>query len=783
MQDSAGSAPDLSQCSSPEIFLFHEVIARVLVAGATRHVVPQYEVEGDAGRRRRIDFAIVTATSKIAIELDGYNYHAEGVVSREKFTDDLHRQNELTLEGWSVLRFSWDAVRLDPETCRATLRRAIIADADLHPVHGVRVPTPHIIQAEALRRLAQARQDRKRSGLVVLPTGLGKTWLAAFDTCRVPGRSIFIVHNNTILRQAMTAFRQVAPDRTVGLFNGVEKTSEADVVFANVASLRNPSHLARFSKRAFAYLVIDEFHHGATEHYQNVIDYFDPEFMLGMTATPERTDRRSILALVGNNLIYEVTAGEAIQRGFLAPFRYHVLRDDVDYTNIKHNGIRYDVRDLNRSLTIFARDAAIIEKYRAMTGEAKAIAFCVSIEHAERAAEHFRAAGIPSEAIHSKLADEELERRVGAFRRNDFKVAFVRDLFNEGVDIPDVRVLLFMRPTESKMIFTQQLGRGLRLFPGKSGVDVLDFIGNYVNAGRVVEYLASVGGGLTVGAGYEKPLFSYDNGCEVHFEQAALDVISVATIDAPDENSLIAEFFQIYGRLMRTPTLNEVQCGGRYAIRHYVARFGTWTRFLERVHHYEPALDLGQLAWPRRFRESKVEDLCAFLDERSDEFRDLLLGVRIGLVEVMADFDALGNRLPRNKGSNQLLGRLVAFASAVSLASVSIEELMFVLDFRSLERATIDAVLAVDEAQARRSESILRNLVDVSDIKEAYIVPRYFAARRGLLDRTVSLVGALLESGANDDDATLALIRVYARAVNSVLVDTLQGVRSLIDTL
>ena len=108
---------------------------------------------------------------------------------------------------------------------------------------------------------------------------------------------------------------------------------------------------------------------------------------------------------------------------------------------------------------------------------------------------------------------------------------------------------------------------------------------------------------------------------------------------------------------------------------------------------------------------------------------------------------------------------------------------MFVLDFRSLERATIDAVLAVDEAQARRSESILRNLVDVSDIKEAYIVPRYFAARRGLLDRTVSLVGALLESGANDDDATLALIRVYARAVNSVLVDTLQGVRSLIDTL
>ena len=444
---------DLSRASEPEQRLYYDVISPTIAPEADKFVLPQYVIHEDLGNTRRIDFAVVTVNTKLAIELDGYTYHAEGIVTREKFSDDLYRQNQLMIQGWKVLRFSWDDVLHKPERCRDTLRRAIVSDPDLHPGHQSKDINPHVIQQEALASLDATRRLGKTKGLVVMATGLGKTYLAAFDARRIGGRILFVVHSNSILEQARDAFLKIMPGRSVGLYNAYEKKPREDLVFANIASLRNPDNLKSFDPREFSYIVFDEFHHGATEHYRNAIAYFRPKFMLGMTATPERTDKQSILGLMDDNLLYHMTQTEAIDRGFLVPFKYYALSDNVDYSNIRHNGFRYDVSDLNKTLIIEHRDHAIIDKYRTITGEKKAIAFCVSIEHAVRSAEHFRQEGIPSVAIHSKMSAETRRSIILEFREGLYRVIFVRDLFNEGIDFPEVEALLFIRPTESKNYF------------------------------------------------------------------------------------------------------------------------------------------------------------------------------------------------------------------------------------------------------------------------------------------------------------------------------------------
>jgi len=216
--------------------------------------------------------------------------------------------------------------------------------------------------------------------------------------------------------------------------------------------------------------------------------------MLGMTATPDRTDRKDIFELFDYNKIYEVPLAEAIERGFLVPYTYYGLTDNVDYSRIRFENQRYRVDDLERLLIIPERNEAILREYLDKGEGDKAIGFCVSINHAERMAEYFNQHGVTAAAIHSQspTRDEDLT----AFRENKTQVAFTVDLFNEGMDFPNVRVLLFLRPTESKTVFVQQLGRGLRLYAGKDRVRVLDFIGNYKRA----HDLSGVRGQTVVGA-------------------------------------------------------------------------------------------------------------------------------------------------------------------------------------------------------------------------------------------------------------------------------------------
>ena len=322
-----------------------------------------------------------------------------------------------------------------------------------------------------------------------MPTGTGNTILSALDARRVGGPVLFLVHRLDILKQSIDAFKRVG-QFFLGILTGEQKENEetCDVLFASKDTLRQPDQLSRFPADHFRYIVIDEVHHGQSPTYQDIITYFQPMFMVGMTATPDRTDRKDIFELFDYKKLYEISLQEAIERGFLVPYTYYGLIDDVDYSKIRFQNNRYRVDDLERHLIIPERNEAILAEYIEKGKGDKAIGFCVSIKHADRMAEFFCENGIVAASIHSEKSDR--DDLLAQFRADKIQVAFTVDLFNEGMDFPNVRVLLFLRPTESKTVFIQQLGRGLRLCTGKDRVRILDFIGNYNRANQIRKYLA-----------------------------------------------------------------------------------------------------------------------------------------------------------------------------------------------------------------------------------------------------------------------------------------------------
>jgi superfamily II DNA or RNA helicase len=437
-----GKMIDLSRCNKFETDFYNSIISFIVPHFRDKQFVfPQKEFIDSSGKTRRIDFAIISKSSKIAIELDGYTYHAENVISRRAFDDQLNRQNDIIGAGYKVLRFSFDQFTREPQKCADILRRNLLGDNELHPFLARQKIGPHMVQREALNAIENSRKKGKNAGLIVLATGLGKTHLAAFDAKNNASRILFIAHNLTILRQAQRTFEQILESKTSGLFTANEREIDVDMLFASIHSLYR--NLDKFHPNDFDYIIFDEFHHAAAPTFNKVLQFFKPNFLLGLTATPNRTDRKSILPLVKRNIFYEMNADLAIERGFLVPFRYYGFSDNIDYSNIKHNGYKYDINDLNKKLLIDKRDEAIIGKYHEYAQGNKAIGFCVSIEHTERSVRKFSEQGIASVAIHSKLSQDDRKNRMLSFRNGEAQIAFVRDLFNEGVDVPDVSTLLF----------------------------------------------------------------------------------------------------------------------------------------------------------------------------------------------------------------------------------------------------------------------------------------------------------------------------------------------------
>ena len=351
---------------------------------------------------------------------------------------------------------------------------------------------PNPAQIEALYELNKTRNEGFDKALVVAATGTGKTYLAAFDS-KDYARILFVAHREEIIKQAQKSFKNVSPDKTSGFFYNKSKETDKDIIFALVQSLGRESNIKQFRKDEFDYIIIDEFHHAVANNYKRILDYFTPQFLLGLTATPERLDNKDVFALCDYNNVYEIRLKEAINKGFLSPFRYYGIYDDtLDYDQINLRNGKYDEKELEEKLMINKRAELVLNHYHKYNFS-RTIAFCASRNHAEYMAEYFTHHDIPSAAVYSGDQGEYTENRQNAIEKlknNELKVLFTVDMFNEGVDIPTIDSVLFLRPTESPTIFLQQLGRGLRIAENKKFLTVLDFIGNYKKA-NLVPFLLS----------------------------------------------------------------------------------------------------------------------------------------------------------------------------------------------------------------------------------------------------------------------------------------------------
>ncbi|MDC0805364.1 DEAD/DEAH box helicase family protein, partial [Clostridium paraputrificum] len=223
---------------------------------------------------------------------------------------------------------------------------------------------PNFAQIQALDSVEFYRQQGKSKGIVILPTGVGKTYFSAFDAKSFNSKTLFIVHRDTILKQAYDSFEDVWPEASRGFFDASNKDSSSDIIFASKDTLYRDNNLQLFDPNEFGYIIIDEAHHSAATTYKKIIEYFNPKFMLGMTATPDRQDKASILELFDYNVFYEMNQRDAIESGYLTGFKYYGLKDDIDYSKIKHNGRHYDIVDLGRKLNIEKRNNAILDNKR-----------------------------------------------------------------------------------------------------------------------------------------------------------------------------------------------------------------------------------------------------------------------------------------------------------------------------------------------------------------------------------------------------------------------------------
>lgn len=407
-------------------------------------------------------------------------------------------------------------------------------------------PVPHQIQADALLALLETRKEGNKAGLVVMATGLGKTYLSAFDVRQAGAkRLLFVAHREEILQQARRAFRHVFPEARLGLLMGSERDTEAEYVFASIQTLSRAPHLQRFERGTFDYIVVDEFHHADAPSYRRVLDHFDPAFLLGLTATPDRTDGGDLLALCDENEVYRCDVAEAIRAGFLAPFQYFGVPDDVDYSNIPWRSARFDDEALTNAWATQARAANALEQWESLGGE-RTLAFCCSQRHARFMREYFQSRAIRCAAVFAGEGSDPRAESLRALEAGELDVVFAVDMFNEGVDVPAIDTVFMLRPTESRILWLQQLGRGLRKTEGKDHLRVIDYIGNHRTFLMKIQSLLLALGDedLSDGAVRERLRqaaageLALPPGCEVTYDVEVIDVLTALLRPTTHEDAL-----------------------------------------------------------------------------------------------------------------------------------------------------------------------------------------------------------------------------------------------------
>lgn len=442
-------------------------------------------------------------------------------------------------------------------------------------------PEPSPIQQQALQALMDTRQQGYVRGLVVLATGLGKTWLAAFDAVQMGARRVlFIAHREEILNQAASTFARIKPSARIGFYRGQQRDTQVDILCASVQTLGKVEHLERFKPQHFDYIVIDEFHHAAAPTYHRLLNYFVPAFLLGLTATPDRTDSANILALCDGNLVFERNLFAGITAKLLVPFHYFgIFDDDVDYQSIPWRNGRFDPELLANKLATHGRARHALTTWR-LKAQAKTLAFCISTRHADFMAQYFIQQGVKAAAVYadSKLSRGEALEQLAS---GELQVLFSVDLFNEGVDLPAIDTVMMLRPTESKILFLQQLGRGLRCSDNKEKLVVLDFVANHksflhkpmalMNQAMNHRELANFARAA------EAQQLELPEGCYVNYDLQFIDFLK-----SLDSGSVQSDYQALRDSLGRPPTLTEFYHSGA-SMADMRRQYGSWFDLLREV--------------------------------------------------------------------------------------------------------------------------------------------------------------------------------------------------------
>lgn len=371
--------------------LFVQLFCEAFGPEKTENLQVQYPCVDIYGRHRYIDFALESPESKIAIEIDGETYHNPSKVSENKYADDLLKQNSLIYDNWKVYRWIYSQLEKQPEKVKDELITFLgtspmfkAFEADL-PVQMGQTIELRDYQQEATENLQKMREDGKTIALLYNATGVGKTITAATDAKAVGGRTLFLVNALKLASQAKETFAKVWPKATLGEYTGSQKDMTQTVIFATVQSISKD--LEKFSPTDFDYLIVDECHHAAANTYQKIFTYFHPKFILGLTATPERSDGEDMMELF-QNVAHKMDLKTAVERGVLVPIRCIRVKTNIDLTDVRINGIKYNSQDLESKLFIPERNQLIVDTYLKYVNGKKTVIFCASVDHAAEIAKY-----------------------------------------------------------------------------------------------------------------------------------------------------------------------------------------------------------------------------------------------------------------------------------------------------------------------------------------------------------------------------------------------------------
>lgn len=467
--------------------LFIELFSDTFGAEKAGYLYSQYPFFDIYQNSRFADFVLENGARRIAIEIDDEASHNKSIIAENKFYDHLLKQNSMVHLGWDIYRFAVRQMQQQPDTIQDELRIFLGRHPQFKEIEDY-LPTQRGLsidavnlelkehQKAALAPLQDMRLRQETIALLYHATGTGKTVTAVMDAKLCGGRTLFLAHTHELVEQATTTFRKLWSKVTIGKYVDSIKQPNAHVVCGSIQSIA--LNLDRFKDTDFDYLIIDEAHHASADTYQKVLAYFKPKFTLGLTATPERTDDNKVILDIFKNTAHKLDIKTAVGIGELVPVRCIRIHTNIDLTRVRFNSVQYNIRDLESKIYVPERNRLIVDTWLQYVKNRRTVVFCASVKHANEVAILFENAGVPAASVSGVMKSSERNELLTRFASGDIKVLCACDLLNEGWDCPQTEVLFMARPTMSKVLYTQQLGRGMRLADGKDCLMVFDFVDN-----------------------------------------------------------------------------------------------------------------------------------------------------------------------------------------------------------------------------------------------------------------------------------------------------------------